>query len=116
MSDMPSSLPPTAPAVRDLAPLLAVQEGAIVSRVLLKNAGGTVTLFAFDGGQGLSEHTTPYDALVVAVEGRAEVDIARVTHSVAAGQMLVLPANQPHAVRAIGPFKMLLTMLRAPTG
>ncbi|MCE7937832.1 cupin domain-containing protein [bacterium] len=114
MPDSTRAAPGDAPAVRNLGGMLHVQEGAIVSRVLLKNAGGTVTLFAFDDGQGLSEHTTPYDALVVAVEGRAEIDVAGATHAVAAGETIVLPAGQPHAVRAVGPFKMVLTMLRAP--
>lgn len=101
------------PAVRHLKQLLQYQEGAIVSRVLAKSTGGTVTLFAFDRGEGLSEHTAPFEALVVAVEGQAEITILGVPYRVSEGEMLLLPANQPHAVRAETRFKMLLTMLRA---
>lgn len=98
--------------VNILSKVLAVQEGAVVSRVLLKNKGGNVTLFAFDAGEGLSEHTAPFDALVTAVEGTADIDVADKTFTVAAGQVIKLPANIPHAVRATTPFKMLLVMLR----
>ena len=101
------------PEVHRLKELLAFQDGAIVSRVLAKNSGGNVTLFAFDTGEGLSEHTAPFDALVVGVEGRADITIAGVRYAVGEGEMLVLPANRPHAVRAESPFKMLLVMLRA---
>lgn len=97
---------------RPLADLLHVQEGAIVSRVLLKNRGGNVTLFAFDAGEGLSEHTAPYDALITAVDGTAEVDIADQTHIVTTGDVITLPANVPHALRATSAFKMLLIMVR----
>jgi quercetin dioxygenase-like cupin family protein len=101
------------PAVRDLKQMLQYQEGSVVSRVLAKNAGGTVTLFAFAAGEGLSEHTAPFDALVVGVEGKAEIDISHVAYAVGEGETLLLPANQPHAVRAVGEFKMLLIMIRA---
>jgi quercetin dioxygenase-like cupin family protein len=101
------------PAVRDLKQMLQYQEGSVVSRVLVKNAGGTVTLFAFAAGEGLSEHTAPFDALVVGVEGKAEIDISHVAYAVGEGETLLLPANQPHAVRALGEFKMLLIMIRA---
>lgn len=99
--------------VKQLVDLLQYQDGSIVSRVLLKNQGGTVTLFAFDAGEGLSEHTAPFDALVVVTEGEAEVDIAGESYKVRQGETITLPANRPHAVRAPTKFKMLLIMIRA---
>mgnify|MGYP003576968996 CR=1 FL=1 len=98
-----------AKALRDL---LQYQQHAVVSRVLVKNKGGSVTVFAFDQGEGLSEHTTPFDALLVVVEGEAEVDIDRTTHVVREGEGILLPANRPHAVRAIRSFKMMLVMIK----
>ena len=83
-----------------------------MSRVLLKNKGGTVTLFAFDQGEGLSEHTAPFEALVFVVDGEAEVEIAGEVYPVKSGEMITLPASIPHAVRATTRFKMLLTMIR----
>ena len=100
------------PEVRNLKQMLQYQEKAVVSRMLLKNPAGNVTLFAFDGNEGLSEHTAPYDALVIAVEGRAEIPIAGVSHTLGEGDSLLLPANVPHAVNPIGGFKMLLIMIR----
>jgi quercetin dioxygenase-like cupin family protein len=99
--------------VKQLGELLQYQEGSIVSRVLLKNKGGTVTLFAFDEGQGLSEHTAPFDALVLAIDGEADIEIAGEGYRVRQGETITLPANRPHAVRAATRFKMLLTMIRA---
>jgi len=99
--------------VRALVDLLQYQPGSIVSRVLLKNQGGTVTMFAFDAGEGLSEHTAPFDALVVVTDGEAGIDVAGRSFTVRQGESIVLPANQPHAVKAVSRFKMLLTMLRA---
>jgi quercetin dioxygenase-like cupin family protein len=101
----------TSPA--DLSNLLSYQDHSIVSRVLLKNPGGTVTLFAFDAGEGLSEHTAPFDALVVGVDGRAEITVGGDAVELGAAQTLTLPAHVPHAVRAIERFKMLLVMIRA---
>jgi quercetin dioxygenase-like cupin family protein len=89
------------------------QTGAVVSRTLLKSPGGTVTAFAFDAGEGLSEHTAPFDALVLMVEGEAEISISASPHRLHAGQLLTLPARQPHAVRAITRFKMFLVMIKA---
>ncbi len=106
------SIENSAPEVRNLKQMLQYQENAVVSRMLLKNPAGNVTLFAFDGNEGLSEHTAPYDALVIAVEGRAEVTIAGVSYTLREGDSLVLPANVPHAVNPIGGFKMLLIMIR----
>lgn len=99
--------------VKQLGELLQYQTGAIVSRVLLKNKGGTVTLFAFDKGEGLSEHTAPFDALVVNIDGEADVEIAGKSFRVRQGETITLPANRPHAVRATTQFKMLLIMVRA---
>ena len=99
--------------VKQLVDLLQYQDGSIVSRVLLKNKGGTVTLFAFDKGEGLSEHTAPFDALVVVTDGEAEVEIAGESFKVRQGETITLPANQPHAVKATSKFKMILIMIRA---
>jgi quercetin dioxygenase-like cupin family protein len=99
--------------VRPLGEMLQYQEASIVSRVLLKNKGGTVTLFAFDQGEGLSEHTALFDALVFAVDGEADIEIAGEAYRVRQGETIILPANIPHAVRATTRFKMLLTMIRA---
>ncbi len=89
------------------------QQGGIVSKQLIKTATGNVTLFAFDAGQVLSEHTSPFDALVTVLEGEAEVTIAGVSHTVRTGELLQLPANVPHGVQAPSRFKMTLTMLRS---
>lgn len=99
--------------VKQLVNLLQYQDGSIVSRVLLKNKGGTVTLFAFDAGEGLSEHTAPFDALVVVTDGEAEVEISGESFRVRQGETIILPANRPHAVKAASKFKMLLIMIRA---
>jgi quercetin dioxygenase-like cupin family protein len=93
--------------------LIAFQAGAVVSRTLVKKSTGTVTVFAFDRGEGLSEHTAPFDALVLGLEGEADISISGTAHRVASGQLLELPAGKPHAVLAVTPFKMLLVMIRA---
>ncbi|MFQ5805590.1 MAG: cupin domain-containing protein [Phycisphaerae bacterium] len=98
--------------VFDLAGLVEYGEGAVVSRTLAENRAGTVTLFAFDADQGLSEHTAPFDALVQVVEGEGEFIIGGKSCQLVAGQIVLMPANIPHAVRAPRRFKMLLTMLR----
>lgn len=92
--------------------LVEYQPGAVVSRILVKQPTGSVTLFAFDAGQSLSEHTVPHDALVHVLEGEAEVTVAGRPHMVPAGEAILMPAHEPHAVRAASRFKMLLTMLR----
>ena len=107
----PSDMPAAAP-VPPLG-LAAYQDGAVVSRTLLKRAGGTITLFAFDEGQALSEHTAPFDAVAHVLEGEAEITIAGTLLSVSAGELMLMPANQPHAVTARTRFKMLLTMIRS---
>ncbi len=111
MSDRDQTQVPI-PEVKLLADLLQYQEGSIVSRVLLKSKGGTITLFAFDQGEGLSEHTAPFEALVLLVDGEAEVEIGGKTYCVKQGETITLPSNIPHAVKAVKRFKMLLTMLR----
>jgi len=103
-----SAATPTAPLG-----LVGYQEGAVVSRTLLKRAGGTITLFAFDEGQSLSEHTAPFDAVSHVLEGEADITVAGTSHSVSTGEMVLMPANQPHAVHARTRFKMLLTMVRS---
>ena len=101
-----------AKAIR-LADLADYQEGAIVSRTILDRKTGTVTFFAFDQGQGLSEHTTPFDALVYLIEGEAEITISGKSLRLNAGEMVIMPANQPHALHAVKRFKMILTMIRS---
>lgn len=99
--------------VLHLAEMTVYQEGAVVSRQITKAEAGNVTLFAFDQDQGLSEHTAPYDALVHVLEGEAEVTISGQPFRLKMGDAIIMPANQPHALKAIQKFKMLLTMIRA---
>jgi len=98
--------------VQSVIDLAQYQAGSVVSRIILKNPGGTVTVFAFEAGEGLSEHTAPFDALVLVVEGEARVSIAGDEHTVGAGQLLKLPANVPHALKAVERFKMILVMIK----
>lgn len=107
------STPPLSPSPVPQSSLVALQPGAVVSRTLVKAPGGTVTAFAFDTGEALSEHSAPFDALVLGVEGEAEVSISKVPQRVKAGDLLRLPANEPHALKAITPFKMILVMVKA---
>jgi len=95
------------------ADLVGYQSDAIVSREVLKKKTGSVTLFAFDAGQGLSEHTAPFDALVQVLDGEAEITIAGKRHRVSAGELILMPANQPHALKAVQRFKMMLIMIRS---
>jgi len=95
--------------MKDLA---SYQDRSVVSRELVSKPAGTVTVFAFDAGEGLSEHTAPFDALVYILEGRAEVSIDGSVHQVKEGEMIVMPAHRPHAVKAALRFKMLLVMVR----
>lgn len=85
----------------------------MVSREIVNKPAGTVTLFAFDKGQGLSEHTTPFDALVIVTAGAAQITVLGVKHEVKTGEMILMPANAPHALIAIEPFKMILTMIKS---
>lgn len=96
-----------------IADWVQYQPGAIVSKEILRKPTGTVTLFAFDAGQGLSEHTSPFDAIVEVVDGEGEIVIGGISHTVKAGEMILMPANIPHAVRANQQFKMLLIMIRS---
>ena len=100
------------PAPVGAVSLVEYQPGAIVSRQLLKNAQANLTLFAFDQGQELSEHTSVFNALVLVLEGQARITVAGRSHSVGAGRMVLMPAGQPHAVKATKRFKMLLTLVR----
>ncbi|MGE5276123.1 MAG: cupin domain-containing protein [Acidobacteriota bacterium] len=93
--------------------LIEYQSGAVVSRTLVRKPAGTVTAFAFDADEGLSEHTAPFDALVLGLDGEADISIAGTLHRLGAGQLLKLPAGRPHAVKAITRFKMLLVMIKA---
>lgn len=93
--------------------LLDYQEASVVSRMIVNKKVGTVTLFAFDEGQGLSEHTAPFDALVHILDGEAEVVISGKTSLLKAGEMIIMPANEPHALKAVKRFKMLLIMIRS---
>lgn len=96
-----------------LTELVNYQAGAVVSRTVLDRPAGTVTLFAFDAGQGLSEHTSPYDALVYLLDGEAEITIAGQAFRVRGGEALLLPAHKPHALKAVERFKMALVLIRS---
>lgn len=98
---------------RNVAAEIQYQLGSVVSKTLIKKETGTVTLFAFDQDQGLSEHTAPFDALVHVLEGRAEISIAGTPIAVAGGEMLIMPAGKPHSLRAVEPFKMMLVMIKS---
>jgi quercetin dioxygenase-like cupin family protein len=95
-----------------LAELVIYQDGSVVSRQITKADAGNVTLFAFDQDQELSEHTAPFDALVHILDGEAEIKISGKAFRLETGEAIVMPANEPHALKATTPFKMLLTMIR----
>ncbi|TGU74221.1 cupin domain-containing protein [Geomonas terrae] len=97
----------------NLANLAGYQDGAVVSRTVIDKPVGTITAFAFDAGEGLSEHTAPYDAFVQVIDGEAEINIDGKAHNVTAGEIIIMPANIPHSLRAVKRFKMLLVMIRA---
>jgi quercetin dioxygenase-like cupin family protein len=111
VTDVPSN-EPVATASR-LVDLVSYQAGSVVSRTIVDRSAGTVTLFAFDQGQGLSEHAAPYDALVSVLDGDVEIRISGKPFRLTEGEMIVMPANKPHALSAISQFKMLLVMIRA---
>ena len=96
-----------------LTDLVQYQDGAVVSKEVINKKTGTVTLFAFDEGQGLSEHTAPFDALVYIFDGEVDINISGKTLHLKGGEMVIMPANQPHALEAATKFKMLLTMIRS---
>lgn len=97
----------------ELKNLVSFQDGSVVSKTLIDRKIGTITLFSFDKGQGLSEHTAPFDAFVQVVEGEAEITISGVVQTVRAGEIIIMPADQPHSLKAAERFKMLLVMIRA---
>jgi quercetin dioxygenase-like cupin family protein len=96
-----------------IAGLIDYQNGSVVSREIVKGANGKVTLFAFDKGEGLSEHTSPFNALVQVVEGEAKITISGKSNRVNHGELILMPAGQPHALEAVERFKMILTMIRS---
>jgi len=96
--------------------LVAYQTGAVVSREIVKKKTGTVTVFAFDKAQGLSEHTAPFDALVQVLDGVAEITVGGMPHCLGKDEMILMPANVPHALKAVERFKMMLVMIREATG
>ena len=93
--------------------MVAYEKDAIVSKTIIEKKTGTVTLFSFDQGQGLSEHTAPFDALVQVLDGEVEIKISGKPFNLKKGEMIIMPANEPHALKAVGQFKMLLTMIRS---
>ena len=97
----------------NLADLIDYQDASIVSRTLVKKNAGTVTLFAFGKGQALSEHTAPFDALVYVVDGRTRITISGNPLELGPGEMVIMPANEPHALKATKKFKMMLTMIKS---
>jgi quercetin dioxygenase-like cupin family protein len=96
-----------------LSGLIDYQKGSVVSKEIINKKTGTVTLFAFDKGQGLSEHTAPFDAMVQVLDGDVEITISGKRHQLKEGEMVIMPANKPHALKAVKKFKMLLTMIRS---
>jgi quercetin dioxygenase-like cupin family protein len=97
-----------------MSELVSYQEGSVVSRTLIDKPAGTVTIFAFDEGQGLSEHAAPYDAMVHVLEGEGDLTLSGVVHSMKGGDFIIMPANEPHELKAVKQLKMLLTMIRQP--
>lgn len=100
-------------AATRLIDMVDYQKGSVVSRTLVDRQTGTVTLFAFDKGQGLSEHTAPFDALVYLMDGQAEITISGKRHNLSTGALITMPANEPHALKAPVRFKMMLVMVRS---
>lgn len=97
----------------EVAKLVSYQKGSIVSREIIRKSAGTITIFAFDKGQGLSEHTAPFDAMAVILDGEAEITVAGMASRVASGKIIILPAGKPHALKALKKFKMMLVMIRS---
>ncbi|MBA3035875.1 MAG: cupin domain-containing protein [Desulfobacterium sp.] len=93
--------------------MINYQANAVVSKTLLEKKSGTITIFAFDKDQGLSEHSAPFDAMVQVIEGDAEIKISGEPHKLSEGEMIIMPANKPHALKAINRFKMILTMIKS---
>jgi quercetin dioxygenase-like cupin family protein len=101
------------PAVTKLIDSIEYQKDSAVSKTIIKQNNGNVTIFAFDQGQGLSEHTTPFDALVYIIDGEAKISIAGEDHLLKQGEMIIMPANKPHALKAVMKFKMMLVMIKS---
>jgi|SRR5665648_406318 len=99
--------------IEKISDLLQVQAGAVVSRTLINQKTGTITLFAFDTNEGLSEHTAPYDAFVEVVSGELDITISKQPYQLQTGEMIIMPANEPHALVAKTPVKLLLVMIRS---
>jgi quercetin dioxygenase-like cupin family protein len=99
--------------VMSLASMVDYQTGSVVSRTLIDKQAGTVTLFAFDEGQGLSEHKAPFDAMIYITDGQAVITISGKEYHPAVGEMIIMPANEPHALKATQKFKMLLVMIKS---
>jgi quercetin dioxygenase-like cupin family protein len=99
--------------IENIKELINYQDGSVVSREIIRKSTGTITLFAFDKGQGLSEHTAPFDAMVQILDGEAEITISGKAYHLKEGQMIILPVNEVHALKAISKFKMLLVMIRS---
>ncbi|MCZ3366054.1 MULTISPECIES: cupin domain-containing protein [Methanobacterium] len=95
------------------ADLIEYQDGSVVSREIIRKDTGTVTIFAFDKGEGLSEHTAPFDAMVQIIDGKAEITISGNKNVLETGEMIIMPANEPHALTALEKYKMVLTMIRS---
>ncbi|MBU8922879.1 MAG: cupin domain-containing protein [Bacteroidales bacterium] len=101
------------PKVNSITDLVTYQEESVVSKTIIKKETGTVSLFAFDQGQGLSEHTAPFDALICVLDGEAEIMISGNPYILKAGEMIILPVNEPHSLQAVKRFKMMLTMIKS---
>ena len=101
------------PQTKNLAGMIDYQKGSVVSQEIISKKTGTITLFAFDEGQGLSEHTAPFDALVYLLDGEAEITISGKPFRLSEGEMIIMPAHQPHALAALKKFKMMLVMIRS---
>ncbi len=99
--------------ISNLKEMVAYQEGSIVSKEVIKKTTGTVTMFAFDKDQGLSEHTAPFDALVQVMDGEVEIFISGEPHHLKEGEMIIMPAGKPHALKALKKFKMMLVMVKS---
>ena len=100
------------PRMENLIDSISYQPGSVVSRQIIKKATGNVTVFAFDEGEGLTEHTSPYDAFVHVLDGETEISISKKPFNLKSGDMIIMPANEPHALKALKKFKMLLVMIR----
>jgi|TARA_B100001971_G_scaffold214507_1_gene252317 quercetin dioxygenase-like cupin family protein len=112
LQDVPNLMDEVATRVEVLNDMVEYQHGAVVSRTIVDKPQGSVSIFAFSKGEGLSEHTTPYDALVQVIDGEVEITIGGKSFHLKEGEVIVMPANIPHALRAIGQFKMLLVMVK----